>query len=191
MLFRSPGMAATLTVTYAGALQQPSDFVVINELQYNGPASGSSFLEVHNRSTSSAFDLSGFILDGVGYTFPPGSIMPPGAFWVLARDRAAFAAAYGAAIPVFDEFPGSLNNGGERIALLQPVGTNRVLVADVRYDNRLPWPTNADGLGPSLQLIDPSRGSWRPANWAATATNAASPSTPGRANSVEIGRAHV
>ncbi len=179
-----PGMTATLTVTYAGALQQPSDFVVINELQYNGPASGSSFLELHNRSTSSAFDLSGFILDGVGYTFPPGSIMPPGAFWVLARDRAAFAAAHGAAIPVFDEFPGSLDNGGERIALLQPVGTNRVLVADVRYDNRLPWPTNADGLGPSLQLIDPSRGSWRPANWAATATNAASPSTPGRANSV-------
>ncbi len=177
-----PGMAANVTVTYAGAFQRASDFVVLNEVQYNGPASGTSFVELHNRSTSSAFDLSGFDLEGVGYTFPPGSVLAPGAFLVLARDRVAFASAYGASVPVFGEFPGSLDNGGERIALWQNVGTNRVLVTDVRYDNRLPWPTNADGLGPSLQLIDPSRGSWRVGNWATTATNAANAATPGRAN---------
>jgi hypothetical protein len=177
-----PGMAASRTVTFAGALQKPSDFVVINEVQYNGLASGSSFVELHNRSTSTAFDLSGFVLEGLGYAFPPGAIINPGAFLVLARDRVAFAATYGATTPLFDEFPGSLDNGGERIALWQPIGTNRVLVTDVRYDNRLPWPTNADGLGPSLQLMDPSRGSWRVANWAVTATNAVNAATPGRAN---------
>ncbi|MFM8357708.1 MAG: lamin tail domain-containing protein, partial [Verrucomicrobiota bacterium] len=178
------GLADTITVRYNGVLERVADFVVISELHYNPDAAGASFLELFNRSATTSFNLSGFRLNGVGYTFPEGSVMPPGAFWVLARDRAAFAVAYGSALPVFGEFPGSLENNGERLALVEPVPGGERLVTDVRYDNRLPWPTNAAGLGPSLQLIDPARGSWRVANWAATATNAANRATPGRANAV-------
>jgi len=178
-----PGLTDSVTVTYNGAFQKPEDFVVINEINYNALASGASFIELFNRSTTTAFDLSGFRINGLGYTFPAGSILTPGTYWVLARDRAAFSLAYGAGVVVFDEFPGSLDNGGERIALVRPVGNTEVVISDVRYDNNLPWPTQADGLGPSLQLIDASRGSWRVANWTATATNAANAFTPGRANS--------
>ena len=40
-------------------------------------------------------------------------------------------------------------------------------VAEVKYENQLPWPTNANGTGASLQLIDPHQDNWRAGNWAA------------------------
>src|SRR5208283_2967387 len=45
-------------------------------------------------------------------------------------------------------------------------------VAKVQYENRLPWPTNANGTGAALQLIDPTRDNWRVGNWATVSTNA-------------------
>jgi hypothetical protein len=177
-----PGFSDSITIRYTGLIDQPSDFVVINEINYDAVASGASYIELFNRATATSFDLSGYRLNGLGYTFPQGSIMPPGGYWVLARDRVAFGLAYGASVPVFDVFTGSLDNDGERIALVTGSETNEVIISDVRYANSLPWPTNAAGLGSSLQLIDASRGSWRVANWTATATNNANRVTPGRAN---------
>ena len=182
-----PGASDTITVGYAGAIQQPQDYVVINEIHYNPAEAGASFVELFNNSATTLFDLSGDRLEGVGYTFPDGSLLPPGGYLVLAKNRVAFGAAYGTAIPVFAEFSGSLNNGGETLRLVEPLGlggTNDLVISDVHYDNHLPWPTNADGFGPSLQLINPSRGSFRVGNWATAATNSVDRVTPGRANSV-------
>jgi hypothetical protein len=176
------GLSDSVTVRYSGAFERVQDFVVIHEIHYNPVEDGGSFIELHNRSTTTAFDLSGAQLGGVGYTFPDGAVMPPGAFWVLARDRAAFSQIHGAGVLLYDEFPGSLDNGGERIALTLGSGTNQVLISDVRYDDKAPWPTIADGQGSSLQLVDPSRGSWRVANWVSAPTNSADRVTPGRAN---------
>ncbi len=183
-----PGATDTITVSYAGAIQQPQDYVVINEIHYSPAETGASFVELFNNSTTTLFDLSGDRLEGVGYTFPDGSLLPPGGYLVLVKDRTAFEAAYGSSIQVFAEFSGSLNNGGETLRLVKPLGvggTNDLVISDVHYDNRLPWSTNADGFGPSLQLIDPSRGSYRVGNWATAPTNSVNRVTPGRANSVK------
>jgi hypothetical protein len=53
------GATATITVNYAGAIQQPKDYVVINEIHYNPAESGASFVELFNNSTTTLFDLSG------------------------------------------------------------------------------------------------------------------------------------
>ncbi|MBI1841210.1 MAG: lamin tail domain-containing protein, partial [Verrucomicrobia bacterium] len=175
----------TITITYNGVPQQPQDFVVINELQYNPLYPRGSFIELYNRSLTTPFDLSGYRLSGVGYTFPEGSFIAPNSFLVLAKDRAAFYNAYGSDIVVLDEFPGSLSGGGEHIQLIKPGATpdQDLVINDVRYDNVPPWPLNADGFGPSLQLIDATIDSYRVGNWAATATNALKQTTPGRTNS--------
>ena len=39
-------------------------------------------------------------------------------------------------------------------------------MTEVEYENQLPWPTNANGTGASLQLIDPHQDNWRVGNWA-------------------------
>jgi hypothetical protein len=181
-----PGATDTITVTYTGAAQQPQDYVVLNEVHYNPIAANASFIELYNRSTTTPFDLSGFRLDGVGYTFPDGALIAPNTYLLVVKDRAAFANAYGQTIPVYDTFAGSLDNGGEPLALVKPGATpaEDLLISDLRFDNRLPWPTNADGLGPSLQLIDPAQDEYRVGNWASTTTNDVNRVTPGRINSV-------
>ena len=177
-----PGMTKTVTVRYNGVIQQVADYVGINEIHYNPLEPGASFVEIFNRSLSTSFDLSGSRLNGVGYTFPEGSVIPPATYWVLVRDRTAFVLAYGTGVRVFDEFAGSLDNGGERLSLVRGAGTNEVVLSEVRYDNSLPWPSLADGLGSSLQRIDASQSSWRVGNWMAAETNAVNRVTPGKIN---------
>ena len=179
-------MATSITVTYAGIIERPFDFVVINEIQYHPSAPRASFIELFNRSPNTPFDLSNYRLDGLGYTFPEGAILPRNGYLVLASDRAAFANAYGNTLPVFDVFPGSLDNGGEHLRLVQPSfnETPDGILSDVRYDDKLPWPLEADGLGPSLQLIDATRDPYRVGNWTAAAIDDVNRATPGRANGV-------
>ena len=180
------GSTDSITAIYNGVPLQVEDFVGINEIHYNTLEPRASFIEIYNRSSTTLFDLSNFRLDGVGYVFPEGSLITPSGYWVLAKSKAGFSLAYGSGIPVWDEFPGSLSGGGERLSLVKPGATSAedVVISDVRYDNRAPWPISADGTGPSLQLIDESRDSYRVGNWAATSVQDLDRVTPGRANSV-------
>lgn len=180
-----PGYVDSVTVVATGDLLRAEDFVVINEIQYNPSRPGASFIELHNTAPTTPFNLSGCRIEGVGYTFPDGSVIPANGYLVLAADAAGFAAAYGSAIPVFGTFPGTLSNEGEYLALICPDpagGANIVVMSDVTYSPRPPWPTNAAGWGPSLQLIDPAQDAWRVANWMASETNAAVVATPGKVN---------
>ena len=180
------GAADSVKVIYRGAVPQPQDYVRINEIHYHSAEPKASFLELYNSHATVAFDLSNFLLKGVGYQFPEGAIIPAGGFLVLVQDRAGFNLAYGSNIPVFDQFPGTLDNGGERLALVKPgpAPAEDLVISDVRYHDRLPWPTEADGGGSSLQLVDARRDGYRAANWAARPTNDVNRVTPGRANSV-------
>jgi len=180
------GAADTITVRYTGTIQEPQDYVVLNEVHYNPLEPSASFVEIYNSSATISFDLSGWRLDGAAYSFPAGAVLVPGGYLVLVKNRAAFGDAYGSDVLPFDEFPGQLDNGGETLSLIMPGATPEkdLIISDVRYDDVLPWPPDADGLGPSLQLIDPSQDSWRLANWAVTAVGHVDRVTPGRLNAV-------
>jgi hypothetical protein len=69
---------------------------------------------------------------------------------------------YGGSIPVFDEFAGNFQNGGETISLLD---TNGTIIDRVRYEPSLPWPTTANGTGSAYQLIDARQENARAGNW--------------------------
>jgi len=64
--------------------------------------------------------------------------------------------------------------GGELIRIFSPSG---VLIDSVTYDDSPPWPIEADGLGSTLELIDPGSDNSIPASWHASATNG-SPAQP-------------
>jgi hypothetical protein len=169
------GATANLSVVYKGGAPSPVGQIVINEIMYNPLVPDAQYIELYNNSSSNTFDLSNWQLQGLNYTFPPGSLLGPTDFLVLAGNPAAYAAAYGATTPVFDIFPGPLEtNGPSTLALEQPGtgGSGNTVVAEVQYDSSPPWPSAANGLGSSLQLIDSTQDNWRLGNWAAVPTNA-------------------
>jgi len=161
-------LSRVVHVNYTGPVPAPEGSVVINEIMYNPREPDAAYLELHNSASQFAFDLSNWRINGLGYTFPPGSYIGPGQFLVLANNLQAYFKAYGSNAPVpYAVFPGNLQNGGERITLLRP-GDNpgeEIVVDEVRYDSVAPWPTAANGLGSALQLIDPSQDRRRVCNW--------------------------
>ena len=114
------GDSNSVSVVYNGTNSSPAGQVVINEIMYNPAVANAQFVELYNNSTNITFDLSGWQLPELGYTFPGGSIIGPASYLVLAANRTAFAAAYGATIPVFDMFNGTLSPNGETLTLMQP-----------------------------------------------------------------------
>ena len=173
------GDSGSGSVVYNGTNASPVGQIVLNEIMYAPTVNNAQFVELYNASTNTAFDLSGWQLQGLGYTFSSGSMLAPTNYLVLAANRAAFAAGYGATNAVFDTFSGTLSPNGETLTLTT---SSNLTVTKVKYGNQLPWPASANGLGASLQLIDPHQDNWRVGNWASVLTNTRA--TPGALNSV-------
>jgi len=157
------GTSNLLTVSYSGLLiPRPEDHLVINEIMYNPATSGAQFVEILNSSPSFAFDLSGWRVNGLDFTFPLGTIITNRQILILAQNRAAFAQAYGASNAIFAEFQGALDPDGETLSLIKSGPIEDIVIDRVRYEPRAPWP---DASGKSLQLIDAAQDNARVSNW--------------------------
>jgi hypothetical protein len=169
--------------------ESPVDNVVFSEIMFNPAFPDGEYVELLNRATNTTFDLSGWQINGLSYTFPSGAVIAPNQRILLAASRTACAAAYGVFNPPFDQFDGSLQNNGETLTLIQPgtpPGADRV-VDRVHYESTLPWPAAAlQTPGTALQLMDAAQDNSRVANWSTGRSNApvVELATPGRTNSV-------
>jgi hypothetical protein len=139
----------------------------ITEIMYN-PARHSSntytnedyeFIELRNAGTT-AVDLAGFAFtSGIDFRFTSGSLAP-GEHIVVVKNRAVFESRYGVNARIAGEYSGSLDNGGERIALAGPMLEP---VVDLTYNNT--WYPITDGPGFSLvpqegRVFEPDRPDW-------------------------------
>ncbi len=164
-----PGLTRQLTITSTAPGDTPEGHLVINEILYHPLEPDAEFVEILNTSTTTAFDLSGWRLNGVGFTFPAGTLIASGGYLVVCRDRTAFGNAYGWAIPVAGEYDGQLDDDGETLSLIKPGVTPEQdqIIDTVRYDADLPWPrgTNNIATASSIQLIDAAQDNRRSLNW--------------------------
>ena len=148
----------------------------IVELMYN-PVGGSTyeFLELLNTG-SAPVDLGGYSFEGIGFIFPVGSTLAGGGRLVLANNGSpsAWALRYPGVAPA-GWYGGNLSNSGERIALLDPNGWT---VCSVTFGVTNGWPTSANGLGYSLEIVDPQGDPNDPANWRASASVGGTPGQP-------------
>ena len=165
-----------------GALAAGDFSVVINEINYHPLPAGDyapgllKWVELYNRS-GGPVDISGWrFSEGIEFTFPPETILPGGGYLVVCRNKDAFRAVWGEA-PATGNFGLNLAKGGERLTLLNREG---FVVDSVYYDDRSPWPKEADGRGATLELVDPDLENDDGRNWAASPLVGG---TPGRANS--------
>lgn len=152
--------------------------VVISEIMYHPSATnqGGEYVELYNRGDA-AVDLGGWrIADGVDFTFAVGTQLGAREHLLVYRDAAAID--FYKAPRAVGPFPRRLNNNGDRIELRDQAGH---VIDAVAYDNELPWPTEADGSGVSLELLDATADNGQAAAW-----GIGQPYSPGRANDATI-----
>ena len=148
------------------------------EIMYNPPEGDAyEFIEIMNTGATPV-DLSGLGLSGVKHSFSVGRVLAPGEVIVLASDISsnAFAAKY-PGVRVEGYFGGSLDNGGELLAIVDKRVVPEAIITAVRYDDEGFWPAAADGAGYSLEVINPRGDPNDPANWRAGAVIGGTPGT--------------
>ncbi|HXG47859.1 MAG TPA: lamin tail domain-containing protein, partial [Methylomirabilota bacterium] len=172
----------------------PPARVAVTELLFHPPDLGGTndneldeFIEIHNGTadpvalwnTNRTWRLNG----GVSFDFPTNLTLAAGEYLLVvsfdpttnATQLAAFRSLYGlspSAVRILGPYTGKLANDSDRVAVekpLAPVGPGDfswVVVDEVIYADREPWPCGADGSGNSLQRLDTAAHGSDPANWA-------------------------
>ncbi|MCH2064922.1 MAG: lamin tail domain-containing protein [Roseibacillus sp.] len=148
--------------TLAGTQLAAAANATITEINWH-PYDSESYEFIEFKNTSGAtVDFTGVTLsDGVHFTFPLGSVVPPGGHIVAVEDTVAFYARYGGSgspwyfpgIQVAGAWSGALNNGGERIVVTDAGG---VPLQTITYNDAGSWPGRADGRGSSTEVENPS-----------------------------------
>ncbi|MBK8001203.1 MAG: lamin tail domain-containing protein [Verrucomicrobia bacterium] len=167
-------------------------FLRVTELMYHpdfvagntNDAEAFEFIELKNISTNTTLNLAGVrLINGVEFDFTGSAVtaLTPGETTVIVRNLAAFVSRYGAGRNVAGQFTGALENGGER---LQLVDANNEEILDFSYDNN--WHPITDGLGFSLIVVNEnaepdawsSAYQWRPSGAVGGSPSTGEPAAP-------------
>ena len=144
--------------------------IVINEINYfSAPERDTEdWIELYNNSSGSV-DLSNWgIADGPSgakYNIPSGTIIAQGGYITLTRKILDFKRFFPETPSVFGDFDFGLSRSGESVAVFDEIG---VLHDFVTYESISPWPTEPNGEGATLELINPNLDNSLPSNWKAS-----------------------
>jgi hypothetical protein len=158
--------ALALAVFATDSFASSDCVVTFNEIQYNpaGTSEAGEYVELVNQMGIKT-DISGWRIDGIGYTFPANTIVNPGAYIVVAKTPGA---------GQFGPFPGSIQNSGQR---LQLINHSDRLMDEIDFGDDAPWPAGADGSGFTLAKRLPLTDSGRHANWTVSVQQNGTPGT--------------
>ena len=158
----------------------PQDFskLLVSEIMYHPPMIGFidgdefEFLELKNVGTN-ILGLGGLSFTGIEYTFPPGTTLAPGQFYVLAANGLTFDFKY-PGMAVDGIYNARLANSGETISLFTALGAQ---VLSITFGDLTPWPVTPDGFDFSLVPMNPNANPDYddPKNWRASSALGGSP----------------
>ncbi len=177
----------------------PDERVVISEIMFD-PApftngldnTRDEYVELYNPTDADvtlASPAGGWRIDGgVSYQFPSNTVLPSGGALLLVSfdpltnlaALAAFKLAHGVGTfepAMLGPYDGKLSNTGERLALEKPQepdlpgeSVSWVIVDEVIYFDKWPWPEGARNTGKPLQRLPGAASGNNPANWIVPAT---------------------
>lgn len=166
------------------ALFAPSKFfpgqVVINEINYRSAPwldtgdwveftnTGDAAVSLENWQFKDGNDMNSF-------TFEPGNTLGSEDFLVLCANPSLFALQYPDVDNVLGPFDFGFSSNGELLRLFDPTGD---LIDFVEYGVSPPWPVSPNGLGPTLELMDPLFDNTMAQNWFARDESGGTPGAP-------------
>ncbi|MFH0992451.1 MAG: CotH kinase family protein [bacterium] len=174
---RTTNITATFSIDSGG-----SKGIVINEINYNSSDQFNSgdWIELYNRNSQSV-DISGWRYQDSdpahAFTFPTGTVLGPGQYVVLLEDSTLFKACFPDVKNFIGQTDFGLSGSGEFMKLIDSKGQG---IDSLTYDDQAPWPTEPDGKGATLELIDSANDNALGQNWKASVGHG----SPGRKNSV-------
>jgi hypothetical protein len=173
------------TITAVFVPRVLSDSLIINEINYHSAANfdPGDWVELYNPQQH-ALDITNWKfkdeVDTHEFIFPAGTIIPSGGFLVVAEIMNSFDSLF----PNVSNYVGpmgfGLSGNGELIRLYNSNGS---MVDTVHYDDTAPWPTEPDGMGPTLELISPSLDNALASSWKASCEPHG---TPGEQNCTNV-----
>jgi len=148
--------------------------IVITEIMYNPPESGTDsleFVELYNNSSITVlvggyFFKVGTTSQNTYYAFPAGMSMAPNAYIVLARNPITVDTFYHISGTIAWASGQALNNTNTKLQIVNSIGE---YIDSLTYKTTAPWPTSSNGNGPSLTLCDPNSDNSNGLNWQASA----------------------
>ena len=155
--------------------------IVINEINYNSADDFDTddWVEFYN-NTAHAMDISSWVLVDASFdqtfVFPEGTLLPSKRYNLIVRDSDLFGSLFGSLSNAFGEMNTGLSGSGESLYLYN---SNGFLVDSLTFSDDSPWPTEADGDGPTLELKNPNLDNALPNSWQASPGHG----TPGADNS--------
>ena len=180
------GFTQVKSLTFTGTPTTHQQYLRITELNFRpAPATSAElaqvpgltagnfeFVELQNTGPA-VLDLGGaYFEEGINFTFPKPFLLNPNQRCLIVSNLQAFQVRYGNSLLVAGEFSDSLDNGGETLRLLDPLGEE---ILSFYYDDdwypvpagqyrtfiiRQPLPTYTDyGMHASWQLSDQQNGS--------------------------------
>ena len=148
------------------------DSLRITEVMYHplelGNGFNLEFIELMNTGNTSINLSQVAFLDGDPFAklLLGDEDLSPGEVAVVVADAAQFEAIYGPSVRVLGSWTsGNMRNSGESIVLADADGN---IIHDFQYSDSPPWPVEADGGGPSLEVIDTGGNYNDPFNWRAS-----------------------
>ena len=141
--------------------------LVISAINYNPPVTVSyqadslEFVRISNAGNATV-NLTGIYFRELGltYRFPANSTLAAGKSIYIASSAKVFEQFWG--IKAFGQFSRNLGNDTENLLLVDGFGN---VIDRVNYTDVAPWPLDADGKGPFMELNDWFSDNNNPVNW--------------------------
>ncbi|XWN37234.1 MAG: lamin tail domain-containing protein [Balneola sp.] len=168
-------------VTVEAQFSEITEVLVINEINYNSSDEFGTgdWVEIFNTMDSDV-DVSGWIfkddVDSNAFVVPENTVLKAQGYLVIADDTTKLKTVNSDARNYVGDFAFNLSGSGEELRLFNADGG---LVDVVTYSDSNPWPIEADGDGPTLELTDSNADNTIAASWMASTRLGG---TPGWAN---------
>ncbi len=141
--------------------------ITFTELNYHSDSVRDSgdWLELYNFGADPVLLTGWYLRDGNPdnrWNLPSGTTIQPGAHLVISNQLARFSTVYPDVDNAIGQPDFGFSNSGESIALFN---ASNALVASMAYTDSMPWQKGADGLGRTLEVINPLGDLSDPFNW--------------------------